>query len=137
MADLDSFSTALHHMDDMKPKLLDWIVICCTVLIIGIFSVSAYANPSAPGTVVISAPESEWIFSLSDEGIYAIPGELGDMTIEIRDRQVRVLDSPCREKICIRTGAISRSGAWIACIPSRVFIRIQGQTGGETDATSF
>ena len=124
-------------MDDMKPKLLDWIVIFCTILLIGIFSISAYANPSAPGTVVISAPESEWIFSLSKEGMYTIPGELGDMTVEIHANQVRVLDSPCREKICIRTGAISRSGAWIACIPNRVFIRIQGQTDEETDATSF
>lgn len=121
----------------MRLKFLDWIVIVIAVLIIGTFSFSAYANPSAPGSTVISGPGSQYIYGLSEDGVYSIPGDLGDTIVEIHDSHVRVLESPCREKICVRTGEISRSGAWIACIPNRVFIRIEGDSDEETDATSF
>ena len=118
-------------------KLLDWIVIAGTLLIIGIFSVSAYANPPAPSSVSITAPGTEYIYSLSQDGMYFIPGALGNLTVEIADDGVRVLDAPCREKICIQTGAVSSSGAWIACMPSRVLIRVTGEASDEADATSF
>jgi len=60
------------------------------------------------------------------------------MQVVIENGSVRVISSPCPEKICILTGAISRPGNWIACLPSGIFLRIEGKSrGGEPDAVTF
>jgi hypothetical protein len=49
---------------------------------------------------------------------------------------VQVISSPCPEKICVKTGRISKPGQWIACLPNRVFISIRGRRSEQPDAVS-
>jgi hypothetical protein len=39
---------------------------------------------------------------------------------------VRIIESTCPDKICVRTGWISRPGQSIVCLPNRVVVRIEG-----------
>jgi len=57
--------------------------------------------------------------------------------VEIRGGTVRVIDSPCPDKICIAAGAISRTGQFIACLPNRVSIALEGRDEPPTDGTAF
>ena len=121
----------------MRPRLLDYIIFACVLIIIGIFSFNAYGNAFTPEQIVITSPEGTWVYPLHSDTNVLVDGELGVMEIEVSNGRVRVLSSPCREKICIQTGSISRTGAWIACVPNRVFLKIEGKGTDETDADSF
>lgn len=65
-----------------------------------------------------------------------VQGPLGEELIQIANRQVFVVSSPCPNKICILQGKISRPGQWIACLPNKVFIRIEAGDSAAADAVS-
>ena len=75
-------------------------------------------------------------FSLEKEQVIPVDGKLGTTRVEIADGQVRVLDSPCPYKLCVKSGPISRSGETLICLPNRVVIRIGGGDGPSVDAVS-
>ncbi|ORJ62204.1 NusG domain II-containing protein [Geothermobacter hydrogeniphilus] len=55
-----------------------------------------------------------------------LAGPLGETLAVIEHGTVRVLASPCRHKVCIGMGRISRSGEWLACVPNHLLLRIEG-----------
>ena len=54
---------------------------------------------------------------------------LEHITVHIENGKVWVTDADCADKVCERTGVISRGGQSIVCLPHGVVIRI----GGESD----
>ncbi len=60
--------------------------------------------------------------SLLKDTVVNVEGPLGTTVVEIKDGRVRVKDSPCPEKICVRQGW-TRRGA-IVCVPNKVVIII-------------
>lgn len=58
-----------------------------------------------------------------------LPGPLGTTLLQIEDGTVRVISSPCPQKICIGLGKARHSGDLLACVPNRLVIRIEGATG--------
>jgi hypothetical protein len=75
---------------------------------------------------VISDGKDEWLYPLDASRDVEVPGPLGTTVVEIKDGNARVLDSPCPNKTCIAAGEISLNGQWLACLPNRVFVRIEG-----------
>ena len=65
-----------------------------------------------------------------------VDGKLGTTNVEISEKGVRVLDSPCPYKLCIKSGLIRRSAETLVCLPNRVVVRITGDKGEEVDAVS-
>ncbi len=53
-----------------------------------------------------------------------VPGPLGTTTVEVDGRRVRVISSPCPNKICVAQGWIERPGETITCLPNRVSITL-------------
>lgn len=39
---------------------------------------------------------------------------------------VRVLSASCPDKICVRTGKLTRAGQTVACLPARLTVTLQG-----------
>jgi len=75
-------------------------------------------------------------FSLEEKRLIPVAGKLGTTRVEIADKVVRVLDSPCPHKVCVKSGPISRSGETLVCLPNRVVIRIEGGEEPSVDAVS-
>jgi len=117
-------------------KWLDLAALAAALAVIALVSVRAYGLRSGSTAVHLKAPGGEWVFPLDQDRTLSVRGPLGDTVVELRGGQARVLSSPCTEKICVRTGAIARPGQWIACLPNRVFLDIQG-SGRAADAVSF
>lgn len=55
-----------------------------------------------------------------------VPGPLGNSHIRVFDGQVRFIDSPCPNKLCVHTGWLSQGGENATCLPNRVSIQILG-----------
>ncbi len=117
-------------------KGLDLVALAAALAVIALVSVRAYGRASGVAMVHVRGPGQEWVFPLDQSRTLSVHGPLGDTVVELGGGQARVLSSPCTEKICIRTGAIARPGQWIACLPNRVFLDIQG-SGSAADAVSF
>ncbi|MDB5106674.1 MAG: hypothetical protein JWP91_4363 [Fibrobacteres bacterium] len=72
----------------------------------------------------------------------SIPTSLGTVRMEIGDGTVRVAASPCRNKVCVKTGAIRHSHSEIVCMPAHLLIVVEGdEPDGSaregTDAVTF
>jgi hypothetical protein len=59
-----------------------------------------------------------------------VEGYRGESYVEIDDGKVRMVDSACPDKLCVRSGWISRPGESIVCLPNRVVIEIKSGEGG-------
>ena len=73
---------------------------------------------------------------LHQDATVKVHGPLGDSIISVKNGQVRFLDSPCPDKLCVHMGAISKTGGTLICAPNRVSVRVVGQADGP-DAVSY
>jgi hypothetical protein len=109
----------------IKLRLFDVVIIA---LALAAFSASAlviYGGP-APSSLVISTDGEDWIYPLNEDRVVQVQGKLGLVTIAIEGGRARFLDSPCQNKLCIGAAPIGVTGDWSACLPSGVFIRVEG-----------
>jgi hypothetical protein len=108
------------------------------VLIVGIVLAtigSFFAVHRKPGTTVEIHSSAGMIrYPLDSDQTIRVAGPLGESVVRIEKGKVRMESSPCPEQICQSMGSISRIGSSIACLPNRIFIRIDGQTRPEWDA---
>ena len=106
-----------------------------------VFCVFLFWQAAAAGgdrlQVEIKTEQKTWLFPLDTDMEFQAPGPLGLTVIEIQERSVHVHSSPCPEKLCLFSGAISKPGQWIACLPNKVFITIKGEDKNDVDAYSF
>ena len=58
----------------------------------------------------------------------------GSNIIVVDNGQVYMTDADCPDKLCERTGRISRTGESIVCLPHRVVVEIQGNTAERIDS---
>ncbi len=64
--------------------------------------------------------------SLSDDGEYVLNG--GTNVLTISGGTAAVTRAECPDHVCVRTGAISRVGERIVCLPNRVMVEIVGDS---------
>lgn len=128
----------------VRIRALDIVIFFLALLVIGLIALLTYARGSGTPEITISGAgqgagqgaEQQWIYPLDAEATLRVPGPLGETVVVIEDGAVQVISSPCPEKICVKTGRISRPGQWIACLPNRVFISIKGRMSEQPDAIS-
>jgi hypothetical protein len=120
----------------VRIKALDYLIFFFALLIVALIAFQSYARGEGTPEVVISGADGQWIYALDAEATVKVPGPLGSTVVSVAGGSVQVLDSPCAEKICVRTGRISKPGQWIACLPNRVFVSIRGKKGRQADAIS-
>ncbi len=118
-------------------KALDLAALAAALAVIALVSVRAYGGRVGAAVVHLRGPGREWVFPLGEDRTVTVSGPLGDNIVEIRGGTVRVLSAPCRDKLCIKMGAIARPGQWIACLPNLVFLDVQGHARRSADAVSF
>lgn len=70
---------------------------------------------------------------LSEERILTI-GEDAYNVLKISGGTVAVVEANCGDHTCVRTGAISREGECIICLPHRLVVRVEGGEAAPFDA---
>jgi hypothetical protein len=87
-------------------------------------------------TVVIQVAEKEPInLPLNKDRIIKVQGPLGESIIEIKNKKVRMLSSPCPDKLCVKQGWIDKTSQSIICVPNRIIIKIEGRA--DFDALTY
>ncbi len=65
-----------------------------------------------------------------------VDGPLGQTVLEVAEGRVRFLSSPCRGQLCVHAGWLSQGGAFAACLPNGVAVRIAARSE-RYDAINF
>lgn len=120
----------------VRIKALDYVIFFFALIIIGLIAAQTYIGGVGTPEIAITGAEGQWTYPLDSEATIHVPGPLGDTVVAIRDGAVEVLSSPCPEKICVKTGKVSKPGQWIACLPNRVFVAVRGRRNEQPDAIS-
>lgn len=48
-----------------------------------------------------------------------------DVVFEVNNGKIRIIESDCPDKICIKTGYISSTGEKIVCLPKKLIVEIE------------
>jgi hypothetical protein len=75
-------------------------------------------------SVEIVTRNEKIVQSLNKDQTIPVAGLTGKVIVQIQNNKVRVIDSNCPDKICIKAGFISKPGPMIICAPNHVVIRI-------------
>ena len=120
-------------------RIGDMVILILSIAIIAA-SLQTYGNFTGEPEVHVRLGNNEWVYDLSVDTVVTFNGPIGDTVMEIRDGQVRIAGSDCKNKLCVSAGWKSHIDEWIACLPNTIFVTIEGapenQEGG-IDATSF
>lgn len=120
----------------MRP--LDYVALVISIAAVVGVTVLAYGSPSEASEVSIESDSGTYIYPLDIDRTVEVSGPIGVTVVEISGDQARVADSPCRDKICIAAGWLHASGQWSACLPNRVFVRLEGAEDEDgLDAQTF
>ena len=85
--------------------------------------------------VVVTVNQKETIrLPLDQDQITHVKGPLGLTEIEVKKGRVRIVRSPCKNKVCIKSGYLRYADRLTACIPNRVVVRIVGKNHRGIDA---
>lgn len=105
---------------DIFYKKSDFIFIGVVIIIFLIFKLlpQSTANQAA---IVINGQNIETVNLNTDKEL-----EIDGISINVSNGKIAVTDSPCKDKICVKTGYISHKNEVIACVPMKLVIEISG-----------
>jgi hypothetical protein len=113
-----------------KLKIGDYFILALVAgLILFLFSQS-YSFSGSEQFVEITGIDFRASYELGMDQVVEVAGPLGVTRVVIEGGAAFVEDSPCRDKVCIRMGRVSRHGEEAVCLPNRVIVQVAGGTRG-------
>ena len=82
------------------------------------------AKTGTDAVAVVSTDDREEVYPLNKDGVFSLNG--GTNTLVIENGEAWVSEADCPDKICMGMGKISKNGEFIACLPNRVIIVVEG-----------
>ena len=119
----------------MRITTADKILIAALLILNGWLFASWGTGFSKGDWVVVTVNQKEIIrLPLNQDQITHVKGPLGLTEIEVKKGRARIVRSPCKNKVCIKSGYIHYADRLAACIPNRVVVRIVGKSHRGVDA---
>ena len=100
-------------------------ILVLIVLVVG-FAGLILANSADKGktaTIKVDGEVVETLLLNEDTSV-----EFNNVVIACENGEIYVKESTCTDKVCMRSGKISKSGEGIICAPNRVSIEIDGKS---------
>lgn len=83
--------------------------------------------------IEITFGENKYKYAIEENRVIELKNGL--IIIEIKDKKVRVRQSDCKDKLCVRKSWIDRPGQFIICMPNKLVVKIIGDQ--EYDSISY
>ncbi len=107
----------------MKWRKGDFIIIAAVIIVaVGIW-IFPFGRTEAANVEVFRDGKLVYTSSVARPFEETVSG----CTVKLSDGEVRIVSSTCPDKVCISTGAISRAGEIIVCVPNRVSVKMTGR----------
>ena len=118
-------------------KLLDVVALLCSVGVAAAITRWVLGARRGRPIIRVTSADAAWLLRPDTDQVLEVAGPLGNNRIVVRDGSVFVESAPCANQICVKTGHVSRPGQWIACLPNRVFVAVEGGPDEQIDARSY
>jgi len=102
-------------------------------------SVPLFLKESQPADpkIRISANDRVFYAEAGKDSIYVIKSGSDSTEIEVKDSMVRIKNSTCRDKYCVKKGWLKKTDRGdIICMPNRVIVSFEGVSEGGIDAVT-
>ncbi|WP_339285138.1 NusG domain II-containing protein [Oceanobacillus sp. FSL K6-3682] len=133
-------------MKDIYHMLKPWDVILTVLLVllsflpIAIFvsQQSQYAEEDSVNIAVITVDnevveEIQLTDNMETREIEIAISDHDNNIIEVDNERIHIKSATCPDQICVRTGYISRPGQTIVCLPHKLVVEIQSDSGETED----
>ncbi len=108
------------------------IILILILLVAGVTGLIAVNSADRGKTATVKADgKTVEVISLEDENGSV---KYNGVVICLENGEIYVKDSDCADKICVRSGRISKSGETVICAPNRVSVEINGDKSDSPDA---
>ncbi|MGD1076189.1 MAG: NusG domain II-containing protein [Thermodesulfovibrionales bacterium] len=127
----------MRFSETIKSTTLADRVLLATLFLVSLLGI-AFVNDVLPhGTEVSIEVEGKvmYRYPLDTDRSVKVEGPRGFLTVEIKNKKVRVIEASCPNRLCEKQGWISRGA--IICLPNRISIVVRGNErpdGGALDA---
>jgi hypothetical protein len=88
-----------------------------------------YAEITLEGKFYKTIPLSEH----RGENLIDIKTKYGYNIIKVSNQSIGIIDADCKDKICVKTGFISKPGQSIICLPHKLMIEVKSYNKQNTD----
>lgn len=99
------------------------IIIFIFIIAFSFFYAKKIMENNKASKIIIESSEKSLRFDLNNEREIIIEGLLGESKILIKDNEVKFLESPCRDKLCVKAGILKN--APLICMPNGIIIRFE------------
>lgn len=83
--------------------------------------------------VKVECNGTDYKYSLQNDQKIILQGAIGPLTLVINNGKASITESTCKNQICVHMAPINRSGEFIACVPNKVLITVEGNENLEAD----
>lgn len=115
-----------------------WIILFCALAIISIIVIYIMSSSEAFGKTAQIFSDNKLVktVSLEKDDEFTIENEVskGYNVIRVKDGKISVIESDCKNKICIDHGEIDNDLLPIVCVPNGLVIRVKNDKKSEFDA---
>ena len=119
----------------MRITIADKILIVSLCILNGWLFMNWDVGFSKGDWVVVEVNQNEVArLDLAIDQTTLVKGPLGLTKVEVKKGRARIVRSPCKNKVCIKSGYIRYADRLAVCIPNRIVVRIVGETHRGVDA---
>lgn len=119
---------------ELKPNLWDILVVLAVVALAAASALTVWPGRDSGSLTAVVTADGEELDRFAPADLAAGPRTYTHngytLTVTAEDGGLRVSEADCPIQDCVHTGAISRSGQSIVCLPARIIIQL---TGGQAD----
>lgn len=111
-------------------KKADIILFIILVSIGFLLSWLAYSAGRTGGEAVVTVDGKVYgVYNLNKNQTITVKQNNNTNKITIKNGQVQMTYSSCKNQVCVKEGAISKTNQSIVCLPNRVMVEIRGKDG--------
>lgn len=120
---------------ELRPNRWDALVVLVVLALAAVLAVKPFLAARAPQSdalaVVVSADGQELDrIPLAQFGTHTYANNGYVLTVTAADGAVSVVQSDCPRQDCVRSGAVSRAGQSIVCLPAHIVVELDGAADG-------
>lgn len=119
---------------ELKPNLWDILVVLAVVALAAASALTVWPGRDSGSLTAVVTADGQELDRFAPAELAAGPRTYTHnsytLTVTAEDGGLQVSEADCPTQDCVHTGAISRSGQSIVCLPARIIIQL---TGGQAD----
>lgn len=117
-----------------RPADIFLLVFLLSMSVSGIFFIKE-VMPKSTNVIIEVDGKQRYSLPLGTDSVTEVKGPEGPTIVEVKNGKVRVTESECPGKICVKQGWVDRGA--IVCIPNRIIVRLDAEySDKELDAVT-